>query len=97
MPTRSIVHEFEFDAALRRFYGEVDRADDIFREWAEALGRTPERGYAVQNAPEYLGLPIHTERRSYLVVYWFDENHVYCIGMRRVPRGVYDDRVEDGP
>lgn len=96
MPARSIVHEFEFADALGRFYAqEGERADDVYRDFEEALARSPERGYAVQGAPEYLGLPMHTEHRSYLVIYWFDEDNVYCIGMRRVPHGIYDDDVDD--
>ena len=86
---RSIVHEFEFDQGLRHFFGEVRRADAIVADWMGALARSPERGFAVQGAPEYLGLPIHTESGSFLVIYWFDEDRVYCIGMRRIPSGIY--------
>lgn len=51
----------------------------------------PERGFAVPGAPDFLGLPIHTEDGSFLVIYWFDEERVYCLGMRRVPSGVFRD------
>lgn len=86
---RSIVHEFEFDEGLQRFFGEVSRADKIFSDWLETLARNPGRGLAVRGAPEYLGLPIHTDQGSYLVIYWFDDRNVYCVGMRRVPSGVH--------
>ena len=88
---RSIVHEFELDEGLAKFFGTVRRGDEIFADWLEALARSPERGFAVQRAPEYLGLPIHTQDGSFLVIYWFDEDRVYCIAMRRIPQGVYGD------
>ena len=86
---RSIVHEYRFDEGLKQFFGEVQRADQIFADWTEALGRSPERGMAVQGAPDYSGLPIHTDQGTYLVIYWFDEDTVYCIGMRRIPAEIY--------
>ena len=86
---RSIVHEFEFDQGLERFFGEVQRADAIVSDWMEALARSPQRGFAVQGAPEFLGLPIHTEQGSFLVLYWFDEERVYCLSVRRVPSGIF--------
>jgi hypothetical protein len=83
---------------LQQFFGSVSRADTIFAAFLETLARSPERGFAVQGAPDYLGLPIHTEGEgSYLVIYWYDEDKVYCIGMRRVPSGIhgdYDDQDE---
>lgn len=86
---RSIVHEFELESGFRRFFGEVRQADRIFTDWLETLARHPERGFPVQGAPGYLGLPIHTGQGSYLVLYWFDDDHVYCIGMRPIPGGIY--------
>lgn len=86
---RSIVHELEFDHGLRRFFEEVQHADRLFADWMEVLARHPERGFSVQGAPEYSGLPIHTDQGSYLVIYWFDDVNVYCLGMKKVPRGIY--------
>jgi hypothetical protein len=89
---RSIIHEFEFDSGLRRFLGSVGRADALFSDFLESLARSPERGFSVPGAPEFLGLPIHTDNEgSYLVIYWYDEDRVYCIGMRRVPSGIHRD------
>ncbi len=44
---------------------------------------------AVQGTPDYSGLPIHTGQGTYLVIYWFDEDTVYCVGMRRIPAEIY--------
>jgi hypothetical protein len=57
----------------------------------EAIARHPERGFAVPGAPDYYGLPIHTEDGSFLVIYWFDDERVYCLGLRRVPSGIFRD------
>lgn len=52
-------------------------------------------GYAVSGAPDYLGLPLHTERGSFLIIYWYDDNNVYCLGMRRVPSGIFGDHSDE--
>lgn len=50
-------------------------------------------GYAVRGAPDYLGIPLHTGRGSFLIIYWYDDDYVYCIGLRPIPplaREYYD-------
>jgi len=42
-------------------------------------------GYAVRGAPDYLGIPFHSSAGAFQVVYWYDDDNVYCIGMRPVP------------
>ena len=88
---RSIVLEFEWDKALAEFFGDTARGDEAVRGWQERVLRFPDLGFAVPGAPDYLGLPLHTEVGSFLCIYWYDDDHVYCIGMRRVPSGIYGD------
>jgi hypothetical protein len=88
---RNIVHEFEFAQDLARYLRDEPRRDQIVKEWSERVSQNPDFGYAVPGAPDYLGLPLHAERSSYLVIYWYDDDHVYCIGMRRIPRSVYGE------
>jgi hypothetical protein len=92
---RSIVHEFEWDKALELYFKDAQRADDEIRDWEDRVAQHPDAGYAVSGAPDYLGLPLHTDRGSFLVIYWYDDDHVYCIGMRRVPRGIYGDYYDE--
>jgi hypothetical protein len=87
---RSIVHEFEFESGLREYFQGIERADEEIREWGERVAKWPDMGYAVHGAPDYLGIPLHTSHGSFLIIYWYDDDHIYCIGMRPIPSIVGD-------
>lgn len=88
---RNIVHDFEWDQARKRNFADDPRADEILADWEERIARHPDMGYAVPGAPDYLGIPLHMEKSSYLAIYWYDEEAVYFVGMVRVPRGPFGD------
>lgn len=92
---RNIVHEFEWDKALDFHFKGAARGDEAIRGWEERVLHYPDTGFAVPGAEDYLGLPLHTESGSFLCIYWYDDDHVYCIGMRRVPRGIYGDYYDE--
>lgn len=92
---RSIVHEFEWDRALELYFRDTPRGDEEVSEWEDLVARHPDAGYVVPGRPDYLGLPLHTSRGSFLVIYWYDDESVYCIGMRRVPSGIHGDYDEN--
>jgi hypothetical protein len=82
------------EKTLQEILGNDARSDEILREWGASVALHPDMGYAVAGAPDYLGLPLHTARGSFLIVYWYDDDHVYCLGMRRVPSGIFGDDSE---
>lgn len=92
---RNLVHEFEWDKALELWFKGSARGDEAIRGWEDRVVRHPDIGFAVPGAPDYLGLPLHTESGAFLCIYWYDDDHVYCIGMRRVPSGIYGDYDEN--
>jgi hypothetical protein len=83
---RSIVHEQEFTALLKKYLPDDLEADEAIRLWGETLAMRPERGYAVRGAPEYSGIPLHLKgNRAFLIVYWYDNDKVYCMWMEPIP------------
>ena len=83
---RSIVHEFKFDQHLSDyFHGDIQRADWEIRNWGERVAKWPDMGHAVHGALDYLGIPFHSSVGAFLVVYWYDDDYVYCLGMQPIP------------
>jgi len=60
-------------------------ADEEIGQWGERVAKWPDMGYAVHGAPDYLGIPLHSSVGAFLVIYWYDDESVYCIGMRPIP------------
>lgn len=88
---RRIVHEAKFLERLHEFFGDTGRGKEILREFSEALARSPERGYAVQGAPDYSGIPLRADDKAFLVIYWYDDECVHCVNMRPVPGSAFGD------
>ena len=81
---RSIVHEFEFESGLKQYFQGVERADEEIRGWGERVAKWPDMGYAIRGAADYLGIPLHASNGSFLIIYWYDDDNIYCIGMRPI-------------
>ena len=66
-----------------------ERAAEAISGFERVVVRIPEMGMAVPHKPGFFSRPFHTDRGSFLVIYTFDDNQVFCITVRPVPSSAF--------
>jgi hypothetical protein len=51
--------------------------------------RIPELGMSVPRKPGFFSRPFHTDHGSFLVIYTFNDEEVFCIAAQPVPASAY--------
>lgn len=87
----NIVLEKKFLESFEKYLGNNDHHKKRWKDFCKSLLRSPKIGYVAPKAPDYIGVPFHVGDRSFFVVYWYDNENIYCVEIHPVPSGPFGD------